>query len=69
MGEVDFFGVHCPQTGGVFLIPIQDIPTKQTASLRVEPTRNSQRKRIRMAADYEICKVVLSGALRASAGA
>jgi PD-(D/E)XK nuclease superfamily protein len=69
MGEIDFFGVHCPQTGGVFLIPIQDIPTKRTASLRVEATRNSQRKRIRMAADYEICKVALSGALRASAGA
>jgi hypothetical protein len=62
-------GVHCPATGGVYLIPIGDVPRTRVAALRVEPARNCQRKSIRLAADYEICKVALSAGLRATAGA
>lgn len=56
-GEVDYFGVHCAATGGVYLVPIDHAPTQTAAMLRVEPSRNSQRKRVRLAADYEIGRV------------
>jgi PD-(D/E)XK endonuclease len=68
-GQVDFFGIYCPDTGGVYLVPIDDVPTRNRAALRVLPCRNRQRKRIRWAADYEICEVALTAGLRASAGA
>jgi PD-(D/E)XK endonuclease len=67
-GQVDFFGVYCPETAGVYMIPIDDVPLKATAYLRIETPRNNQRKRIRFAADYEIAKVTTEG-LRASSGA
>jgi hypothetical protein len=68
-GQIEYFGVHCLDTGGVYLIPIEAVPVRREAALRVEPCRNSQRKRIRHAADYEICKVALSAGLRVTAGA
>jgi hypothetical protein len=68
-GQVDFFGVYCPETGGVYLLPIEDVPTRRAAALRVLPTRNRQRQRIRWAADCEIAEVALTAGLRASAGA
>jgi hypothetical protein len=27
-GEVDFFAVHCPETDGVYLVPMGDMPVK-----------------------------------------
>jgi hypothetical protein len=68
-GEVDFFGVFCPETAGVYLIPIEDIAATHRAGLRVLPTRNRQRKKIRWAADYEIAEVAITAGLRAPAGA
>ncbi|MBA3717280.1 MAG: hypothetical protein H0W87_03515 [Actinobacteria bacterium] len=56
-GQVEFFAVYCPQTFGVYLIPIADIPNRVSAALRVTPPRNNQRRLIRLAADYEIAKV------------
>jgi hypothetical protein len=56
-GQVDFFGVYCRETSGVYLIPIADLPDWQ-AGLRIDPPRNNQRRRIRFAADYEIGRVV-----------
>jgi hypothetical protein len=53
-GEIDYFGVFCPGTAGVYLIPIDDVTCTKEARLRVEPARNGQRKRIRLAADYQI---------------
>jgi hypothetical protein len=52
LGEIDHFGVFCPETGGVYLIPIADVPTRTGAYLRVDLRRNAQRKRIRFACDY-----------------
>ena len=68
-GEVDYFGVHCPETGGVYLIPLEDVPTARTATLRIEPARNGQQKQIRPGQSYEVGKVVLSAELRGRAGA
>ena len=53
LGIADTFAVYCPASGGVFLIPVRLVSTK-TVSLRLEPARNNQRRRIWMAADYEI---------------
>jgi PD-(D/E)XK endonuclease len=56
-GEIDEFAVYCPDTCGVYLLPIEDVRTRNTAALRVEPTKNCQRKRVRLAAAYEIARV------------
>ena len=63
-GEVDYFAVYCRETTGVYLVPIADLPTKTSASLRVEPARNSQRRRIRSASDYLIAYVSATQAQR-----
>jgi PD-(D/E)XK endonuclease len=67
-GEIDFFAVYCPETNGVYLLPIEDVPGRRQAWLRVDPPRNQQNKRVRPAARYEIAKVTTEG-LRASSGA
>jgi hypothetical protein len=57
LGEIDFFGVHCPETGGVYLVPIADALLTRQGALRVEPPRNNQQRGIRLAADYEIGQI------------
>jgi hypothetical protein len=52
-GLADLFGVYFPQAERVFLIPVEAV-ARTEGRLRIEPTRNNQRKRIRFAADYEI---------------
>jgi hypothetical protein len=71
LGQVDFFAVYCPETCGVYLIPISDVQVRVQAALRVEPPRNGQRDGIRFAADYELARVAVSltGAPGATAGA
>ena len=54
LDEVDFFGVHCPGTGGVYLVPVADAPRRTQCSLRVDPSRNKQARGIHLAARYEI---------------
>jgi hypothetical protein len=56
-GEVDFFGVYCSETEGVYLVPIAELPVRRQGTLRVEPAKNSQRKFIRPASEYEIGRV------------
>lgn len=56
-GQVDDFAVLCRQLGAVYLIPIEDLPMKEAAALRVEPARNNQRARVRLAAQYEIARI------------
>jgi hypothetical protein len=68
-GEVDYFAVYCPDTGGVYLIPIDDLPIKVQAALRVDPPRNCQKRGIRFAANYEIARVAVTAGLRVSSGA
>jgi putative heme iron utilization protein len=61
-GQIDLFAVYCPETAGVYLIPIGDVPTRSSAMLRVDIARNRQRKRIRLASDYWLGAVHLPGA-------
>ncbi|MGH3052894.1 MAG: group I intron-associated PD-(D/E)XK endonuclease [Gaiellaceae bacterium] len=56
-GEVDYFAIHCPQTAGVYLVPITDLSVRVQANLRVRPARNGQNKRIRLAETYKIGSV------------
>jgi hypothetical protein len=58
-GQVDYFAVYCAETGGVYLIPISDLPLRRQAALRVDPAKNRQQKRIRPAEDYQIARVIL----------
>jgi PD-(D/E)XK endonuclease len=67
-GEIDAFAVYCPETQGVYLIPIDDIRVKRHCYLRVEPSKNNQYQRVRWARDYEIGTVTIGG-LRAPSGA
>ncbi len=52
VGDVDFFGVYCPQLDRCFLIPTEQVVSH--ASLRVEPTRNGQTRGIRWASNYAL---------------
>jgi hypothetical protein len=53
IGVADLFGVYFPPTDQVFLVPVDGVAALE-GRLRLEPTRNNQRKRIRFAADFEI---------------
>jgi hypothetical protein len=50
-GEVDDFGVFCAALDTVYLVPIEHVPATY-AHLRLHPTRNNQKRKIRLAADY-----------------
>lgn len=52
-GLADLFGVYFPPSEQVFLTPIDAVPATE-GRLRFEPPRNNQRKRIRLASDFEI---------------
>lgn len=67
-GEIDLFAVYCPETAGVYLVPITHLPVKRQGYLRVDAPKNNQFDRIRFAANYEIGRVAIEG-LRGSAGA
>ncbi|MGH2360956.1 MAG: group I intron-associated PD-(D/E)XK endonuclease [bacterium] len=53
-GQVDAFGVFCPDNEKVYIIPIDDLPLVREAKLRLTPPENAQVKGIRWAAKYEI---------------
>jgi hypothetical protein len=57
LDDVDDFAVFCPAIGAVYLVPIEDLQTRTYGTLRIEPPRNGQYKRIRLAAAYEIARI------------
>jgi hypothetical protein len=62
-GEVDSFAVYCPDTGSVYLVPIQDLQTTVEGALRVERARNGQRRGIRLGSLYEIAQVTVDATI------
>jgi PD-(D/E)XK endonuclease len=52
-GEVELFLVYCPETNGIYAVPVDEAPSGY-GYLRVEPTRNGQAEGIRWARDYEL---------------
>jgi hypothetical protein len=67
-GQVDYFAVFCPQTAGVYFVPIGDLPGTNSAALRVDAPRNGQRRGIRFADRYQIGRVAIER-LRVTSGA
>jgi hypothetical protein len=53
-GEIDFFGIYCPQVDRCYLIPASEINT--CGNLRVKPPRNGQTRGIRWATDYALAQ-------------
>lgn len=51
-GDADYFGVYAPYTDKVYLVPVADVGIE--GNLRVEPARNNQSAKIKLAAQYEI---------------
>lgn len=56
-GQADIIAAYSPFTGRVYWLSVEDVGVK-TVELRLAPTRNGQVKRIRLAADYEIERVL-----------
>lgn len=52
-GQVEYFAVYCPDTGKVYLVPVDHVGTTN-ARLRLMETGNKQSKNIRWAKDYEL---------------
>jgi hypothetical protein len=54
-GEIDHFGIYCPELDKCYLIPEEELPVKGTSiSLRIDPVKNNQKLKIRYAKDYEL---------------
>jgi hypothetical protein len=54
-GQVDAFGVYCSGTSASYLVPAVAIANcEHFVALRVEPTRNGQRRGVRSAAEFVI---------------
>src|ERR671918_1412404 len=53
VGLADIFGVYFPPRHSVYLVPINAAGNGE-GRLRIEPTRNNQRRRVRPAGDYEV---------------
>jgi PD-(D/E)XK endonuclease len=51
--DIEMFIVHCPETDGIYAVPIEDA-TRTQGTLRIEPTANGQNKHVRWARDYEL---------------
>jgi len=52
-GQIDYFAVYCPETRGMYLIPVDHVGIA-SANLRLRPTANKQEKNVRWAKDYEL---------------
>ena len=52
-GKADVFAVHAPTADGVYVLDVAAATTRAT-TLRLEPTRNAQQRRIRFAADHTL---------------
>ncbi len=46
--------MYSPETGKVYLVPVDEVPIGSKAKLRIEATKNNQQKGVKWAKDYEI---------------
>jgi hypothetical protein len=53
VGQVELFGVYCPELDKVYLVPVSDQETTSN-SLRLEPSPHPNGMPIRWAKDYEL---------------
>lgn len=52
-GQIDYFGVYCPELDKAYLVPVDTIGETQGA-LRINPTKNNQTKNVHWCNEYEI---------------
>lgn len=52
-GEADLFLVHCPGTGRIYAVPVEEASIDYMR-LRVDPPLNGQKRGVRWARDYEL---------------
>jgi hypothetical protein len=52
VGRADVFGVYFPPQESVYVVPVAEFTGE--GRLRLAPTRNNQRRRVRFAADYSV---------------
>ena len=52
-GQIDYFAVYCPETRKAYFVPIDHVGNNN-ALLRLEPTKNNQKKNVRWAEDYQL---------------
>ncbi len=52
-GQIDYFGVYCPENDKTYLIPIEKVGETKGV-LRINPTKNNQNKNVRWSKNYEI---------------
>ena len=54
-GQIEAFGVFCPQNGRTYLVPMAPLTASDsTARLRLRPARNGQRTGVRRAEEFDI---------------
>ena len=54
-GQIESFGVFCPQNGRTYLVPMASLAASDsTARLRLRPARNGQRAGVRLAEEFDI---------------
>ena len=53
-GEADYFVVYSPETGKVYLVPVDDVPIGSKGVLRLLATKNNQQRGVKWAKNYEI---------------
>jgi len=68
LGLADIFAVYFPPRQTVYLVPIDGVAAFE-GRLRLEPTRNNQRRGIRFAAEFEIDRWTAEGLRRLATGA
>jgi hypothetical protein len=52
-GQADVFGIYCPETDEVYVVPVDAVPSTQGA-LRVTAPANGQRRLIRWAEEFRL---------------
>ena len=69
-GQIDYFAVYCPPLDKCYVCHVDDVNTHEGV-LRIEPTKNHQKKRIKWAKDFEFTEtftpstMVVQGAVNA----
>jgi hypothetical protein len=53
VGFADMFGIYDAASDRVYLIPVSELPGYE-GRLRINPTRNNQRMKVRFAKEYEV---------------
>lgn len=54
-GQVEAFAVYSPDLDRVYVVPVEQVGTR-SASLRVTSSGNGQKKKVRLAQDFELSR-------------